>query len=291
MSVTAPARAPRADARRAWTGRALTAPAVLVMVALAGLPMVTVVVGGFSASGWDALRDLAGSPAFGQMLRNTAVWVVLSVVGALVIGYAAALLLAHRSVRLPGVWRSLLLIPYITPAIVSATVWKWYLSRDFGLLNEALRRLGIVDGPVDWLSNTHVVLPALAAIQVWATFPFVMLFVSAGLQAIPAERFEAARLFGAGPFAILRYVVLPALRGVTFILVLIITVWALNSFVIIWVVTRGGPAGASTILPVTIYQAFKSGNYASVYAVAVIQLAVTMLLVGLYARRSQVDEA
>ncbi|WP_432842698.1 carbohydrate ABC transporter permease [Dactylosporangium sp. CA-092794] len=285
-----PRRARRAR-RGTWTGPALTAPAVLVMVALAGLPMLAVLAGGLSSSGWDALRDLAAAPDFGQMLRNTVVWVVLSVAGALVVGYAAALLLAHRSVRLTGLWRSLLLIPYITPAVVSATIWKWYLSRDFGLLNEALRRTGAIGSPIDWLSDTRVVLPALAAIQVWATFPFVMLFVSAGLQAIPAERYEAARIFGAGPLALLRYVVLPALRGVTFLVVLIITVWALNSFVIIWVITRGGPAGATTILPVKIYQAFKSGNYAMVYAVAVIQLVVSMALVGLYARRSRPEEA
>jgi multiple sugar transport system permease protein len=268
-------------------GWLLSLPTIVVLIALAGVPVITVFIGAFSSDGLVAFQQIVKDPAFGQMMGNTGIWVVICLVGAIVIGYLAALALNHKSIKLSGVWRSLLLIPWITPTVAAATAWKWIFGRDFGTLNGLLMSIGVIHEPVSWLTDAHLVLPALALVQVWSTFPFVMLMVTSGLQSISDELYESAQLDGANAFHTLRYVILPALRDVTFILILIVSVWALNSFVPVWVITKGGPAGASTILPIQLYQAFQNGSASSVSIIAMFQLLVSMTLAWFYVRQSQ----
>lgn len=282
-----------AERRRRRTGLALSLPAVVVMAGLTIIPLVSVLQRVISGDGRAAFGRLVASPDFVQVLVNTAVWTVVSVVGALVVGHAAALLMQSKHLRATGLWRGLFMIPWIIPNVVGATVWKWNFSVDYGLLNHWLLQAGLVSAPIGWLSDPAVVLFALAIVQVWFTAPFIMLMVSAALTAIPEERIEAARIDGAGGLAVLRYIILPAIRTTTGLAALLMVVWALNSFTIIWVATGGGPAGASTILPILIYQAFQTGDAAMVSAVALIQLVVSMVFAVIYVRavRADMEEA
>jgi len=280
-------RARRRTTRRGWL---LSLPTILVLIALAGVPVITVFIGALSADGWDAFQIIIKDPGFAQMMYNTVIWIVICLVGAIVLGYLLALALNNRRIKLVGMWRSLLLIPWITPTVAAATAWKWMFSRDFGTLNGVLQNLGLIDEPISWLTDPVLVLPALALVQVWCTFPFVMLMVTSGLQAISDEIYEAAVIDGANAWHTLRYIILPALRDVTFILILIVTVWALNSFVPVWVITKGGPAGASTILPVALYQQFQNGSVASVSVIALFQLLVSMTLAWFYVRKTTKDD-
>ena len=276
--------------RATYRGWLLCLPAIALALLLLAVPIFLVVINGLSASGIRALKALMGGPGFSQVLVNTAIWTAISVGGSLVVGYGAALLLQHRSVRAPGLWRSLLLLPWITPAVASAQAWRWFYDGQFGYLNEILRRLELIHGPLYWLLNGSLALPAVSLIQAWGTFPFVMMLVSAALQAIPADLYEAARLDGASYWKTFRFVVLPSLRDVTFILSLITTVWAINSFVFVWVITSGGPAGDTTTLPVQIYSSFQAGDYPTVYLVALFEFVVTMFLAGAYIHRSRTLE-
>lgn len=271
-------------------GWLLSMPTIVVLTALAAVPVITVFVGALSADGAEAFMMVVKDPSFGRMMWNTLLWIVICLVGALVCGYLLALALNAKRIKLVGMWRSLLLIPWITPNVVAATAWKWVFGRDFGTLNGALQSMGLIDEPVSWLTDPYLVLPAVALVQVWCTFPFVMLMVTSGLQAIPEEIYEAARLDGANAWHTLRHIILPALRDVTFILVLIVTVWALNAFLPVWVITKGGPAGASTILPVALYQAFQNGSVSSVAVIALFQLVISMTLAWFYVRRSLKDD-
>lgn len=284
--------ASRAAGRRARVGLGLTMPAVILMVVLTVIPIFSVLTRAVSTDGRLAFGRLLDSPSFGQVLTNTVIWTLVSVAGAVLVGYAAALLLHSRHMRLTGIWRSVFMIPWIIPNVVGATIWQWNFSIDYGLANRVLQDFGIISAPIGWLSDPTVVLYALAIVQIWFTAPFAMLLVSAALAAIPVERVEAARLDGAGGLKILRYITLPAIRSTTGIAMLTLVVWALNSFTIIWVATAGGPAGSSTILPILIYQAFQVGDAAMVSAVALIQLAVSMVFAVIYVRaiRSDMDE-
>ncbi|MFI6698955.1 carbohydrate ABC transporter permease [Streptomyces sp. NPDC050509] len=261
---------------------------MIITAVLMVIPIVTTIVRVITDRG-TGLRRFFSLPDVGQVFLNTLSWTVGSVVGAMVIGYAGALVLQSKRIRLVGVWRSLLMIPWIIPGVVGATVWRWTLSTDYGVLNQTLLDLGLIGEPVRWLSDPGIVLWAVALIQIWVTAPFVMLMVSAALATIPSERYEAARLDGAGGVAILRHIVLPAIRSTTGICALTLAIWALNSFTIIWVATSGGPAGASTILPILLYQAFQNGDQTLVSAVALVQVFIGAAFAVFFARTMRTD--
>lgn len=282
--------APPVERRRAHRNHpvALMLPAALLTAALMVVPIGSTIVR-VVADGGSGLARLFAVPNFGPIMLNTLVWTLASVAGALLIGYAGAVLFQSRSLRLVGLWRSLIMIPWIIPGVVGATVWRWTLSTDYGVLNQSLLDLGVIAEPVHWLSNPDVVLVAVAFVQVWVTAPFVVLMVSAALAGIPEERYEAARLDGATGWQTFWFVVLPAIRSTTGIVVLTLAIWALNSFTIIWVMTSGGPAGASTILPILLYQAFQNGDQSLVAAVALLQVVIGAVFAVFFARTMRTD--
>lgn len=227
---------------------------------------------------------------FGEILGNTAVWTVTTVLFAFLLGLISALLIEQPYVKGKRLWRSILMLTWVTPGVAKATIWKWMYSQDFGILNYMLTSLGIVKQPVAWLSSTQMSLPAVIIVQVWAAFPFAMLMLSAGLQAIPEELYEAAKLDGANPFQTLRYMIMPMIKNVTFITILIMTIWSLNEFAMIWIVTQGGPAGSSQVLALKVYELFRSFNINPAAATAVFQLIVSLLFAFLYLRTTLKDQ-
>jgi len=289
MTEVAPLPNP-ASRRRRSSARpaALMIPAAVLTAILMVIPVVSTIVRVVSDGG-TGLERLFAIDNIWQVLQNTLLWTIGSVALALVIGYAGALVLSSKKLRLVGLWRGLLMVPWIIPGVVGATVWRWTLSTDYGILNQSLIDLDLIDSPIQWLSNPDVVLLSVVLIQVWVTAPFCMLMVSAALTGIPEERFEAARLDGAGGWPILWHIILPAIRTTTGICVLTLAIWALNSFTIIWVTTNGGPAGASTILPILLYQAFQSGDQSVVSAVAFLQVLVGAVFAVLFARTMRTD--
>ena len=289
MATRAPA-ARAAARRRARTDRRgwlLSLPSITVMILLTVVPLISVMVGAFSRAGWEKLETLFATPGFDKTLSNTVIWVAFGTVLTLVIGVVAAMALQHPGVRWPGLWRSLLLIPWITPTVVAATAWKWFYSRDYGMLNSLLQSVGLVEEPVSWLTDTSIALYAVAMVQVWATFSFVMLLVSAGLQGIPAELYEAARMDGASALRSFWSITIPSLKDILFIVALIVTVWMMNSFTKVWIMTKGGPAGATNILPVQLYRYFLFGDTTAIYVLAAIQLLFSMTVAALYVQRTR----
>lgn len=277
--------------KRDIQGWLLSFPAVLTMIGLAAAPTIVVLVGALSPSGLAKLGELSQAPLFRQTLWNTAVWVVVGVFGSMILGFAGAIALQRVGRRAAGVWRALLLVPWVTPTVAAATAWKWFYSRDYGILNLLLQNLGIIHEPVSWLTNTDIALVAVAMVDVWGRFSFVMLMISSGLQAIPSELYEAARVDGAGAVRTMINITLPGIRDVLFIVVLIVTVWTLNSFLPVWIMTKGGPAGATNILPVQLYQYFQTGEKAALEALAGVQLVLSMLVAALYVRRARRADA
>ena len=268
-------------------------PALFVSVLLTVYPVGSLVWTSLTNIGPDGVQfvgfanyvELFQMPRFARILGNTIVWTLLTTLGALILGCVAAVALEHRAVVLPGVWRAILLLPWIVPQVASATTWKWFYSSEFGMLNHMLMTVGIIDAPVAWLSSALVVLPAVALVQIWSTFPFVMLMVSAGLQSVDEAVLEAARLSGAGPWQEFRDIVVPSLRGVLFIVSLVIVVWALNSFTIIWVITQGGPAGRSSIFSIYVYESFRNFDLHRSAAASVILLVASLIFAIAYMAR------
>lgn len=280
-----------ADGRR---GISFVAPGVIVTAILVLFPISYVlymsVMRGKEFAGFGNFREIASDPQFGQMIGNTALWTVLTVGLAFLLGTATALLIHQDFIKGKGIWRTVLLLSWITPGVVKATVWKWMYSTDFGILNHMLVSAGIIGEPVSWLMNPAYSLGAVILVQVWATFPFVMLMISAGLQAIPKDLFEVAHLEGATFVHRLRYIYVPQLRDVLFISLLLLVIWSLNEFAVIWIVTQGGPAGSSQVLSLSIYEKFRSFDLNGAAAVSVIQLFASLVFALWYIRKTGKEE-
>ena len=268
-------------------------PALIVSVLLTVYPVSSLIWTSLTNLGPDGTEfvglanyvELFRMPRFAMILGNTILWTALTTLGALILGCVAAVALEHRAVVFPGLWRSIFLLPWIVPQVASATTWKWFYSSEFGMLNHMLMTGGIVDAPVAWLSSAFVVLPAVALVQIWSTFPFVMLMVSAGLQSVDQSALEAARLSGAAPWQEFRDIVVPSLQGVLFIVSLVIVVWALNSFTIIWVITQGGPAGRSSIFSIYVYESFRNFDLHRSAAASVVLLVASLIFAIAYMAR------
>jgi ABC-type sugar transport system permease subunit len=226
--------------------------------------------------------DLNRVPQFFQATRNTAIWAITTVVFSFALGLIAALLIEQNDIKFKGTWRSILMTSWITPVVVKAVAWNWLYSQDYGMLNHILISIGIIKDPIPWLISSNFSLLAVIIVQIWACFPFAMLMLSAGIQAIPKDIYEACELEGASVFKRTFYITIPLLKDVAFITFLIIFMGSINEFALMWIITHGGPAGSSTTLSMLIYDQFMSMNLNGASASAVLQLVFSMIFAVLY---------
>ncbi|MFF7159756.1 ABC transporter permease subunit [Streptomyces sp. NPDC008139] len=207
--------------------------------------------GGAPFSGWDNFQQVLHDPTFGTALRNTMVFTLVSIVFQYLIGLALAVFF-NRSFRLAPTLRALFLIPWLLPLIVSASTWSWMLNSESGVVNYALRFIGM--GKVDWLTSPSWALTSVIIANVWIGIPFNLVILHSGLQNIPAELYEAAALDGAGGWQQFRRITFPLLRPVSAITVLLGLIYTLKVFDLIWIMTKGGPGDSSSTLATWSYR-------------------------------------
>lgn len=218
--------------------------------------------------GFENYVALARSPAIQRALGVTVAWTVLSVAGKFVVGFAAALLLQRQ---FPGrrIYLTLLMIPWVTPMVVAAVVFRWVLNSEYGQFNGLLDLLGLPVVP--WLGQSGTAFVATATVDMWVGIPFVTMVLMAGLQSIPDELYEASVMDGAGALSRFRHITVPQLRPVLLVVMLLTSVWTFNSFEVIYPMTKGGPAGATSTLVIQTYQtafgAFDFGKAAALSTV------------------------
>lgn len=208
---------------------------------------------------------------FWGQLGITLIWTSVCVVCHYTIGLALALLL-NRPLRGRAVYRILLILPWAVPAFVSAFAWKFIFDRDAGLIN------AIMGTATDWFDSTPKALTAVIIVNVWLGVPFMMVAVLGGLQSIPHELYEAAEMDGATPWQRFTNVTLPGLRSVSASIILLGTIWTFNMFPIIYIVSRGGPAGGTEILVTGAFREAFEGirNYsvAATYGVLILSILI-----------------
>jgi arabinogalactan oligomer/maltooligosaccharide transport system permease protein len=223
-------------------------------------------------------------------LTVTALWTVVNVFFHVVIGVALALLLRDPLLKLRGVYRVLLIVPWAVPNYITALIWKGMFHRQFGAINGILAWLHIA--PVSWFSRFWTAFSANVATNVWLGFPFMMVVTLGALSRIPKELEEAAALDGANRWQRLRHVVLPLLRPALLPSVLLGAVWTFNMFNIVFLVSGGEPDGATDILVSQAYRwAFTRGHrygYAAAYAVLIFLILAAQTAL---ARRSEEVQA
>ena len=234
--------------------------------------------------GFDNYVRILSSESFWEVTRNTFVWTIFSTVFAFLLGLGAALALDREFVG-RGVLRGILLIPYVISAVAAAYIWRWLYHSDFGVIGATAVRLGLASSPINFLDDVDAVMPSLIVVNVWKEFPFAMIMLLAGLQTVPDALHRAAQVDGAGPFQRFWHVTLPHLKGVTLVTFLLLLVTNLNAFTIPYIMTGGGPAGASEIWITQVYQlAFGRIRFGLAAAYSVILFAIMMALGYFYVR-------
>jgi multiple sugar transport system permease protein len=241
--------------------------------------------------GLDNYSELLADEGFHKAVLNTfyfcAGQVPLSMAG----GLGLALVL-NQAIRARGVFRALFFLPQVTPFVVVAIIWKWLYNADFGLFNYYLLEAHLIKEPLLWLSSEELAMPSVIMMSVWSGVGFSMVIYLAGLQAVPQELHEAAKVDGAGSFSRLWNVTLPQLAPTTLFLLVMGIIGSLQIVTQIFIMTRGGPVERTTTMVYFIYDAaFKyfDMGYASTMAMAlfVITLGFTAVQLWLFRKGAQ----
>lgn len=244
-------------------------------------------------------RDGLTFKNYGSVLTDpdtwNAVWVTIvfsggTVVGSVLLGIAAALVL-DREFFGRGLVRVMVILPWAVPHVVAALVWQWMYNPDFGIVNYGLLLLPWVESTPKWLSDPQYALLAIILVNVWKTYPFAVLLLLAGLQTISDDLYEASAIDGAGPMRRFFDITVPGLRRVLAIVVLLLLIWSFGNFVFIFLMTQGGPAGATNALVVHIYfEAFRFFRAGSAFAMGSLLLAMSIILTSIYIMVSRGQE-
>ncbi|HEX6681490.1 MAG TPA: sugar ABC transporter permease [Candidatus Limnocylindrales bacterium] len=226
--------------------------------------------------GFDNYIRLFSDEQFLKAAGNTILVVLLGLPLTIALGLAAALGLNSGLVRFRGLFRVGYYLPVVTSIVAISVVWRFLLQPESGLLNSVLGLVGI-DGP-NWLANTSTALPAVIAMIVWRGLGFQMVIFLAGLQAIPQELYEAARIDGASRWAQFRHVTVPALRPTLLFCTVIGSIGLLQVFEEPFVMTRGGPLDSTLTVAYSMYSQFSFGNYGYASAMSYVLFVAIVLL-------------
>ena len=226
--------------------------------------------------------DLFRNPDFVNSLRITASFVLLAVGIEFVLGMGLALLLNH-DLRGRNWIRAMILLPMMCTNVVIGLTWRLLLNYEFGLVNYYLSVMGL--GPLEWLSKPAMALPAVILVDVWNTTSFVALLLLAGLQALPDEPFEAARIDGASAWQSFVYLTLPLLRQTILVVLLWRMIDTFRIFDVIYLLTAGGPARATETVSIYVYRyGFQSFNLGFASAASYIMILIMLIIAALLAR-------
>jgi len=205
---------------------------------------------------WIGLQNYAtllADAVFWQSVKNTFVFTVGSIGIKLAIGLAIALIL-NEALPLRGLWRSIVMLPYAMPTLVSVLVWKWMYNDVAGVFDYLALQTKLADHPILWLGDPAIAMPAVIAVNVWRGFPFFVITILAGLQTVPQELYDAAKVDGAGVWARFSQVTLPGILPVVAVTTLFSAILTFNDFSIIWILTQGGPGNATQVLSTLTYR-------------------------------------
>jgi multiple sugar transport system permease protein len=268
--AAAPVRDPRHRHRSGqWAAWAFLTPVLVYLAAFYAWPLYrnldlslreytvrSFVQGNAPFSGLDNYVQVISDATFGPALWHTMLFTGVSLIFQFGIGMALAVFFVNHF-PLSATLRALFLVPWLLPLIVSASTWSWMLNSDSGIVNAALEAVGA--GPVNWLTSPDWALTSVIIANIWIGIPFNLVVLYSGLQAIPADIYEAAAIDGATGWQRFRRVTFPLLRPVSAIVLLLGLVYTLKVFDIIWIMTRGGPTDASTTFATWSYR-YSFGN-------------------------------
>ena len=293
IPVTAVVKAARRGLSEAWFAWVMIAPALAFIGVIVAWPLVETirlsftdaglgtVLGGENWVGFANYAKLLNSPKFYDIIGRTFFWMVLSVSLKLVVGLIGATLL---KAAVPGraLFRALIMPPWVIPIAIGCIGWLWLYNGHFGFISGMAQRLGIIDGPMEFLAYRNSAFYAAIVTDVWVGTPMVSLFFLAAMQGVSRDLYEAAWVDGAGRWYRFRRITIPQIMPVIVSMALLSAIWTFNSFDIIYILTQGGPRGGTTTLIIDTYKTaignYKFGDGSARAVVIVVLLGVFSLL-------------
>lgn len=271
--------------RLAWL---LVAPTFIYLLAILIVPLIwsfnlsftdKEVGGPINYIGLENYISLLKDSAFLNSLKNTAVFTVSAITCKVIFGVIMALIL-NMKFRGRNLIRALLIIPWTLPNIVSVLNWKWMFDDVAGVLNQILKLFGFIDKNVLWFGDPALAMLVIVIVNVWRGTPFIGISVLSKLQTISLDYYEAACIDGANAFQKFRYITLPAIMDVLTVSTLVSTIWTINEFELVWIITGGGPARATELLSIFSYKMVASSRQIGMAAaVPIILMPLLILLI------------
>jgi multiple sugar transport system permease protein len=289
------------EARDDRVGLAFLAPSLLVFALIIAFPVVFSITMSFFrwrptevASpfvGFTNYLKVFGNPSFLVSLRNTFIYAFGGAFFKVLIGLGLALLL-NQKFKGRGLARTLLMLPWIIPITASLTSWNWMLDGMYGVVNIILMRLGLITESVNFLGQKGTALFCVMTAGIWLGYPQIMVMLLAGLQAITAEQYEAAKVEGAGTWQVFFRITLPSLSGVMKTAIILSVIWTFNAFNVIWLLTRGGPSSSTHVMNTLAYElSFVNMRYDQGAALSVTILVLLAVFLFIYTRMQRSEEA
>lgn len=244
----------------------LLAPMLVLIGLLAVYPIARILVLSFCSqnldtglrpvfAGWDNYQRMIADGHYWETVWRTLVFTVSAVGSEVALGLGAALLIHHSPLG-KGLARTVALVPWVLPTSALALGWIWIFNDQFGVFNDLLQRVGWLDAPLPWLGQPATAFLALVLADVWKTTPFVTLLLLAGLQTIPAQLYEAAAIDGGSRWQQFRTITLPLLKPVLLVAVVFRMLQSFGIFDLVYVMTGGGPGGATETVALYTYRNF-----------------------------------
>jgi multiple sugar transport system permease protein len=257
-------------------------PSILIMLLMLGYPIAYNL--GISFFRWtlkqpdkifigiNNYRAVIRDEKFLVILRNTLVWTGAGVLLQMAVGITLAVFVDDL-IRGKKYMRTIVLLPWLIPGVITALMWKWMMQADVGIINFVLIHSGITEKNVLFMSDPSIAMPSLIFINLWKAVPFWFLMITAALQTKPIDQIESATLDGARYFGVFRHIILPHLSPVIASTGVLTTIWTLNYFDLIWTTTKGGPMDATSTLPIYTYRlAFEFNDFGRSAALAMVSL-------------------
>ncbi len=265
-------------------------PALIILLLLFGYPLINSFIMAFqnykltapnniTFNGLENFKKLLDDTDTLMILKNTLVYVVVSVFGQFILGMTLALAL-KKQFRGRGIYQSIVFLPWAFSGFVVGLIYRWSFNGEYGVVNNILLDLGIIDEKIAWLGTPGYSLAVVIIAMIWMGIPFFAIMILAALQSIPTDIYEAANVDGCGVVRQFFQITLPYIKPTIITTVLLRTIWVFNSFDLVLVITNGGPANSSQTLPAYMYsKAFGTYDFGFASALGV----VIMILMGAYA--------
>jgi multiple sugar transport system permease protein len=248
-----------------WSNYVFILPGLLFMLAFMVFPILYNIVLSFQNVtllnlrgvhefiGWQNYKTMFKDPLFSISFSNSAIFTSVSILFQFTIGFALALFFNRK---FPGrdLMRSMMLLGWMMPIIITATLFKWMFAGDFGVINHLLQVIGIIDKPIFWLTEHNYSLPGTIMANIWIGIPFNMVILLSGLQSLPGHLYESAKIDGASRLRQFTNITLPLMKPTIMVLLMLGIIYTFKVFDLIFIMTGGGPVNSTTVFPLFAYR-------------------------------------